>query len=241
MSDTNDSSSTSTSSVLNIDKLRAIAAEFLATALFVYVGAGSVLAGNGTLGIALAFGLSITTLAYSIGHHSGGHINPIVTIAMAIWGEIELAMAVAYVFAQLIGAILGAALLMATAGVEIDNPLLMAVNQVSDATNTGGAFVMEIVLSFLLVYVIGETAVNKNSCAANIAPIAIGIAVFMAHIVAIPFTGTSINPARSFGPAVVSGEFEDLWIFFVAPIIGGVLAALSRFFFFKIDKETEKV
>ena len=103
MSDTNDSSSTSTSSVLNIDKLRAIAAEFLATALFVYVGAGSVLAGNGTLGIALAFGLSITTLAYSIGHHSGGHINPAVSLVMASIGKIDTSELIPYMLAQLLG------------------------------------------------------------------------------------------------------------------------------------------
>ena len=229
----NTRSSGTRGSLLN-DKGKAVCAEFLATALFVYVGCGSVISNSSTLSISLAFGLSITTLVYTIGHHSGGHINPIVTIAMLIWGEIEMTMCVAYIVAQLLGAILGAAFLMGTAETIAPNPLSLTVNRINDNTNEGAAFLMEVVLSFLLVYAIGETAVNKKSGAGNVAPIAIGIAVFMAHIVAIPFTGTSINPARSFGPAVVSGEFDDLWLFFVGPIVGGVLAALSGYYIFDI-------
>lgn len=204
------------------------AAEFLATALFVYVGCGSVCAymegeGEGSIvGIALAFGLSITTLAYTIGHHSGGHINPMVTIAMVILKQIDYVKGLLYIVAQLAGACVGAGLLRCTVkDVELEN----AVNHVGDDITIGGAFVMEMVLSFLLVYVIAETAVNPKSGAGNNAPIAIGLAVFMAHIVAIPYTGTSINPARSFGPALVALDFQDLWLFFVAPITGGVIAA----------------
>lgn len=225
------------------DKMRAVLAEFLATAFFVYVGCGSVIAAYQTVGrvdlvgVALAFGLSITTLVFAIAHHSGGHINPIVTIAMLIWGEIELTMAVLYILAQLIGSILGSAFLMRTVETATLSPLLLAVNKVGPNSNIGAVFLMEMVLSFLLVYVIGETAINKRSGAGNNAPIAIGVAVFMAHIVAIPFSGTSINPARSFGPAVVSGHFEDLWLFFVAPIVGGILAALNGYYIFQIKAE----
>ena len=93
---------------------------------------------------------------------------------------------------------------------------------------------MEVILSFLLVYVICETAINKKGGAGNCAPIAIGVAVFMAHIVAIPFTSCSINPARSFGPAVVAGKLNDLWMFIVAPIIGGALAALTSRYVFNV-------
>lgn len=216
---------------------KAVMAEFLATALFVYVGCGSVLAGNEILGISLAFGLSITVLAFTIGHYSGGHINPIVTIAMVIWNEINLVEGLLYIVAQLVGAMTGAAILLATAVTVEESPIKRVVNQVNDDSNIGGAFLIEAVLSFLLVFVISETAMNKHSGAGNNAPIAIGFAVFMAHIVGIRYTGTSINPARSFGPAVVSGEFHDLWLFFVAPITGGIVAALvARFVFESVGK-----
>lgn len=222
-----------TLSFLN-DKSKAVTAEFLATALFVYIGCGSVISAPDRLTIALAFGLSLTMLIYTFGHHSGGHINPIVTIAMMIWGEMELQLGVAFILAQLVGSIFGAALLMGTASSVATNPLALAVNQVNPGSNIGAAFLMEVVLSFLLVHVIGETVVNKKSGARNIAPIAIGFSVVVAHIVAIPFTGTSINPARSFGPAIVSATLTDLWLFFLAPITGGVMAALSSYYFFGI-------
>jgi MIP family channel proteins len=202
-------------------------AEFLATAIFIYIGCGSVLAYNVTagsiVGIALAFGLGISTLAFSIGHVSGGHINPMVTIAMVIVGEITYANAALYIISQLVGSIVGAAMLLISTS---KSELAMATNGISDQTNTGGAFVMEAVLSFLLVFVILQTSVHPSSGAGNNAPLAIGFAVFLAHIVAIPFTGTSINPARSFGPAVVSGNMDELWLFIVAPIVGGSIAAL---------------
>lgn len=226
--------------MLPVGCLRPCAAEFLATAIFVYVGCGSVCAyeDGSIVGIALAFGLSITTLAYTIGHHSGGHINPIVSIAMVIMKQMDIVKAILYIIAQLLGAIVGAGFLRATVEVE---QLKNAVNGVNDEITMGGAFVMEMVLSFLLVYVIAETAVNPRSGAGNNAPIAIGLAVFMAHIVAIPFTGTSINPARSFGPAVVTGTFEDLWLFFVAPIVGGSCAALVACYGFNVTCEDDDV
>lgn len=216
-------------------KLRVILAEFIATTLFVYTGCGSVYSSGGDkLTIALAFGLSITSLAYTVGHVSGGHMNPIVTIAMCILGQLDLVTGFLYIVAQLLGAMTAAVLL--SLGM-ISHSVDMVVNQVNDANITpAGAFVMEVILSFLLVYVVSETAVNKNSGAGNCAPIAIGVAVFMAHIVAIPFTGCSINPARSFGPAVVSGNLRDLWMFVVAPITGGVLGALTARFVFGVSQ-----
>jgi aquaporin Z len=225
--------------------VRAVMAEFFATAIFIYIGCGSVVAANqgsttDIVGIALAFGLSITALAFTIGHHSGGHMNPIVTIAMFILGQVKMIQAVAYIAAQLVGAIVGAAFLVMTCET---NDLKYAVNGFGDEgqANRGGAFVMEMVLSGLLVWVICETAVSSKSQAGNNAPIAIGLAVFMAHIVAIPWTGTSINPARSFGPAVVTGEMGDLWLFFLAPICGCLFAVIpAKFLFGVCDKKGDK-
>lgn len=226
------------------ERARAVTAEFLATAIFVYVGCGSVASwaanpdNNSFVGIALAFGLSITVLAYALGHHSGGHINPMVTIGMYILQQIDAVTAAFYILAQLLGAVVGAAFLRVTVS---GDALSMAVNSVSTNTDVGGAFVMEMVLSFLLMFVVTETAVNPKSNAGVNAPIAIGLSVFMAHIVAIPYTGTSINPARSFGPAVIAGEIGgDLWLFFVAPILGGSIAALvARFIFGACDLPDE--
>ena len=127
----------------------------------------------------------------------------------------------------LIQAILGSVLLMTLDKRYDIKTVCNAINH--NNTTTGGAFLMEMVLSFILVFVVIETAISKknnNHVANSTAPIPIGLAVFMAHIVGIPFTGTSINPARSFGPAVVSGSFQDLWLFLVAPILGGSLAAI---------------
>ena len=218
---------------------KATFAEFIATTLFVYTGCGSVYASGGDkLTIALAFGLSITALAYTVGHVSGGHMNPIVSIAMIVLGQIDVLTAAMYIVAQCLGAMVASSLLSVG---FISHSVSLVVNQVNDKTiTTGGAFIMEVVLSFLLVYVIAETAVNKQGGAGNCAPIAIGVAVFMAHIVAIPFTGCSINPARSFGPAIISGTFNDLWLFVVAPITGAVLAALTARFVFGVLEETTK-
>jgi len=217
-------------------KIRNIFAEFIATLLFVFVSCGSGIAftlkGNGDyLGIALAFGFSITVLAYSIGHHSGGHINPMVTVGLLALGKVEPLMAVFYIIAQCLGAICGAALLLAVSVTQkvdrdVQNPVVFVVNQVNrDITSTFGAWLIEFILSFLLMYVIIETAVSPRAGAGVNAPIAIGLSVFMAHIVCIPFTGTSINPARSLGPAVIANNYADLWIFWTAPFAGGLVAA----------------
>ena len=219
-------------------------AEFLATAIFVYIGCGSVLAYNVTagsiVGIALAFGLGISTLAFSIGHISGGHINPMVTIALLIMGEIKVVNSVFYILSQLLGSMVGAGFLLLSTSVD---QLTNATNGVSEQTTLGGAFAMEAVLSFLLVFVILQTAVHPQAGAAvgNNAPLAIGFAVFLAHIVAIPFTGTSINPARSFGPAIVTGHLDELWLFVVAPVVGGSFAALvGKFIMFPRKEEEEQ-
>lgn len=212
-------------------------AECLATFIFVYVGCGSVVNGtNDTVGVALSFGLSIAVLVYSIGHYSGGHINPIVSISMFIYGKIDFKCCVSFIAAQVIGAILGAAALSLTTMEAL--PIGNAVNAVNPSISLTGAFIMEFILSFLLVFVISETALNEKTAAGNNAPLAIGLAVFMAHISAIPFTGCGINPARSIGPAIVSGNMDNLWLYIIAPIIGGSAAALMGKHVFKINKDS---
>ena len=154
---------------------------------------------------------------------------------MIIWQKVSPLNGLLYMTAQFLGGILGAACLYGSVKVDDDsNPIDRVVNKVSANSENGPAFLMEMVLSFLLVYVVAETAVSSKSQAGVNAPLAIGLAVFLAHAVSIPFTGTSINPARSLGPAIVANDYEDLWIFFIAPITGSVLAALLTQFGFRV-------
>jgi len=225
--------------------IRASFAEFVATALFVWIGCGSALATNswGTSGpsggdllaIATAFGFAIALLAYSIGHISGGHINPAVSFALYLLGEVDMKTMLFYIMAQLIGAVMGALLLWGcVTSLDSDKPIYkLGVNGLAPGVGLGSGFLIELMGTFLLVFTVCMTAVHKKSGAGNAAPIAIGWSVMMAHIVMIPFTGCGINPARSFGPMLVN-SFAGVntwstgwWIFYSAPFVGAGLAAMT--------------
>jgi len=232
--------------------------EFLAMLLFVYFGCGSA-ASNAhwdpagewdsasvTI-IAFQFGLGITVLAYATAHTSGGHINCAVTLALTIVGSCHPLRAIAYVVAQLLGSIAGAALLLATTSPSSDRTGGLGSNgrQTADVT-IGNALIAEIMGTALLCFVVLESAVNGEAVTTegesmipgnkqNLAPIPIGLAVFMAHVLCIPITGCSINPTRSFGPAVVSGTWSDHWIWWVGPLSGAALASLVWLVLKKFD------
>jgi len=235
--------------------LKACIAEFVAMALFVYIGCGSAAmnAFDGgdtassvpnpawTLGVALTFGFAITVLAYATAHISGGQINCAVTFALCISGELSWIQGLFNFISQMVGSIVGAALLLlATNGDSGDKITArdftgaLGANSVNPRYSKANAFVGEVIMTFFLVYVVFDTAVNKKSVAENNAPIAIGLAVFLAHMLLIPQTGCSINPTRSFGPALVAygngnhSVFDDHWIFWVAPLLGASLAAGAR-------------
>jgi MIP family channel proteins len=193
--------------------------------------------------IALQFGLGITVLAYATAHTSGGHINCAVTLALTIVGSCHPVRAVAYVISQLLGSIVGAALLLATTGGDIaDGGIdrtggLGSNGRQNPNVTVGNAVLAEIMGTALLCFVVLESAVNVNAVTTegesmirgnkqNLAPIPIGLAVFLAHVICIPITGCSINPTRSFGPAVVSDTWTDHWIWWVGPCTGAVLASL---------------
>lgn len=190
-------------------------------------------AGIGLLGIAFAFGLAVVAMAYAIGGISGCHINPAITIAMLTAGKIKAGDAVGYIIAQFIGATLGAAVLYAIQkGLPgwAPGPWALGSNGWGEGYlagyGTSAAFIAEAVLTFLFLFVIfGTTSKWGNG---TMAGLAIGITLVLIHLVAIPITGTSVNPARSFGPAVFAGgrALEQLWLFIVAPIVGGVAAAI---------------
>ena len=217
-------------------------AELIGTFSLVLFGCGSaVIAGNmavgpagiGLLGISIAFGFAVVAMAYAIGGISGCHINPAVTIGVLTAGKMEVKDAIGYIISQCIGAILGAGVLYLIAfgkpGFELPEWGLGA-NGWGEGYlagyNTASAFIIETVMTFLFVFVIlGTTSKFGNGAMAGLA---IGVTLMLIHLVTIPVTGTSVNPARSLGPAIFSGgkALAQLWLFFVAPIIGAILAAI---------------
>jgi aquaporin Z len=209
-------------------------AEFVGTLVLVFMGCGSaVLAGShvGFLGISFAFGLSVVAMAYAIGHVSGCHINPAITISMWSTGKITAKETAGYIVAQVIGAVAGAALLYWVASGKADYS--MAANGLGQNGVEGGSpdgyslisgLVTEIVLTAIfLVVVHGST--SKNNGNGGMAGLAIGLSLTLIHIVGIPVTGVSVNPARSIGPALFVGgdALSNLWVFIVGPIVGGLI------------------
>ncbi len=213
---------------------RAVAAEFTATLLFVFLGAGTVVVTGGIMGealtasrliaIALAHGLAITLLVAATARISGGHINPAVTFAAWLTGKMPLAKGAAYVVAQLAGAALGALLLTAVVPAAAQGNL--GAHGLGPGITTGGGVLTEIVLTFTLVFVVFSTAMDPKG-PGHLAPIAIGLAVLVDHLLGVPITGASMNPARSFGPALAAGVWMHHWIYWVGPLVGGALAAFT--------------
>ncbi len=223
----------------SLEAWRSALAEFIATLLFVFLGAGSVIVSGGLpngdldparlVAIALAHGLAIAFLVYATANISGGHINPAVTFAAFLTKKISAARGLMFVAAQLGGAVIGALLLLATIPDAADTNL--GAHALGPDVSVSMGLLMEIVVTFALVFVIFATAVDPSGMG-NLAPLAIGLAVLVDHILAVPITGASMNPARSFGPALVAGEWGDQWIYWVGPLIGGAVAGLVYQFAF---------
>ena len=214
-----------------------LAAEALGTFVLVLIGCGvAVTSGGDLVATGLAFGLTITFMVYALGRISGGHFNPAVSIGAAIGGRVSWRDAGTFIGAQFVGAILGALVLMILAlgidGFEVfdaDNPL--GTNGFSESPYdyaVWAALLVELVMTFLFVFVILSVTDSRNEHPA-LAPLAIGFSLAMIHFMLIPLTGTSVNPARSFGPALFSGGdwIIQVWPFLIAPTIGGALAGLA--------------
>ena len=192
-------------------------------------------AGIGLLGISLAFGLAVVVMAYAIGPVSGCHINPAISISMMVAGKLSGKDTVGYVIAQCLGAIAGAGVLylIASGGAGFSmGEWALGSNGWGDgylgAYDMKSAFIAEFVFTFLFLMVIfGTTAKNASPAMAGLA---IGLSLALIHLVVIPITGTSVNPARSLGPALFAGgmALQQLWLFIVAPLAGGLFAALVR-------------
>jgi aquaporin Z len=229
-----------------------LTAEFLGTLWLVLGGCGSaVLAaafpqvGIGLLGVSLAFGLSVLTMVYAVGHVSGGHFNPAVTVGLCVARRIQSKDVLPYILAQLAGAIVGAGILyvIASGKVGFSTSPGFAANGY-EAYSPGGysllsALVAEVVMTFFfLMVILGAT--NKRAPQA-LAGIAIGLSLTLIHLVTIPVTNTSVNPARSTGPAIFVGGWalKQLWLFWVAPIVGAALAGVAYRFLAEERKVSE--
>jgi aquaporin Z len=201
---------------------RKLVAELIGTFTLIFIGAGAGAIGTGGLvGVALAHGLVVLTFAYAYGHISGTHINPAVTVGLWVGKQIDAASAVAYIVVQLIGGTLGALALRFVLGGTSTG--LGATTLAANVSPVQG-FVVEAILTFFLVNAIFNTAVSGK--AGNAAPVAIGLTLAFCILMGGPLTGASLNPARTVGPAVASGNFANLWLYFAGPILGAIVAAL---------------
>jgi aquaporin Z len=215
------------------DLVRKAVAEFVGTAILVFFAVGSAVFGIdkiGVVGVALAFGLTLLALAYAIGPVSGCHVNPAVTLGALISGRININDAVAYWIAQFAGAIGGAALLKlmtSSFGKVKDQTGALGTNNWGSSISEGGSFLLEVIMTFLLVVVV--LLVTSRTGSTAFAGLAIGLSLTVIHLVGIPLDGTSVNPARSLGPALLNGgtALTHVWLFIIAPLIGGALAAAA--------------
>jgi aquaporin Z len=219
--------------------LRKCTAEAIGTAWLTFAGCGSAViaagfpqVGIGLLGVSLAFGLSVVTMAYAIGHISGCHLNPAVTIGLTAGGRFPPSDVLPYIVAQVIGAVVGAGILYliasGTAGFDLAKGF--ASNGYGDHSpghySLFAGLLVEIVMTMMFIFII--MGATHGSAPAGFAPLAIGLALTLTNLAAIPVTNASINPARSTGPAVFVGGWAlaQLWLFWVAPIVGGALGGV---------------
>ncbi len=209
------------------DLLRRAAAEGLGVFALVFAGCGAIVTeaehpgSLGVVGIALVFGLIVMAMVYATGHLSGAHLNPAVTVAFVLSRHFPRAEALAYLVAQLAGALLAAALL---AAIWPSDPA--ALGTTAPTIGAGSALVYEAVLTAFLMFVIMAVATDTRAIGAG-AAIAVGGTVGLDALFGGPITGASMNPARSLGPALVSGQLGDLWIYLAGPILGAALGALA--------------
>jgi len=204
--------------------MKKLVCEFVGTMMLTLLACGIAVATNvDYIGTALAFGLVIVAMAYSIGNVSGCHINPAVSVGMYVAGKMDIKECVKYIIAQILGALAGSAIL----GVILGSFTSLGANSYNGTTVTVWiALLVEVILTFVFVLtILGVTDKKENG---HVAGIVIGLSLTLVHLFGLPFTGTSVNPARSLAPALLQGgtALSQVWVFIVAPIVGGILASL---------------
>ena len=205
-------------------------AECFGTFVLTFLGCGAAVSLScgvdtaSVVGTAVAFGLAVVAMAYTIGGISGCHINPAITLGVFLSGKMSFKDCGLYMVFQIIGALLAAAVLCALAGCDSG----LGANALQEGISMQQGIIAEVVLTMLFVLVVLGATSKTNGATGNFAGLAIGLSLILIHLVGIHYTGTSVNPARSIGPALLAGgqALTDLWIFIVAPLVGGALAAL---------------
>ena len=222
-----------------MEYVKKLIAEFIGTCVLVLVACGvaavtgCIFPEAGYIATALAFGLVIVAMAYSIGNVSGCHINPAVSIGMLVAGKMSVKDFIGYVIAQFAGAIAGAAILGGITG----NFSALGQNGLYNGSIVK-SLIIECILTFIFVFaILGVTSKKENS---NVAGLVIGLTLTLVHLIGIPFTGTSVNPARSFGPALFVGgdALKNVWVFILAPLVGGVIAGVA--YKFLLEKNADQ-
>ncbi|XP_062586887.1 aquaporin AQPAe.a-like [Saccostrea cucullata] len=210
---------------------RSAAAELLGTMFLVFFGCATATGQQKQsdnpadyVQIALTFGLIVGTMVWGIAHVSGGHINPAVTLAALVTRRVSIVRALMYIVSQLIGAIVGAAILF---GITPSNARAgLGVNAMNGEVTEAQGFGVEVMITFVLVFTVLASIDEKRTDLHGSAPLTIGLSVVVGHLVAIAYTGCSMNPARSFGPAVIQNAWDAHWVFWIGPFVGSFVAAL---------------
>jgi aquaporin Z len=220
---------------------KAAVAELVATFALVFVGAGAVIAadptGSGLVGIALAHGLVLAVMVSVTGHISGGLVNPAVTVGLWVVGKISTVRASVLILAQLAGAILGALLLKAVFPAELFDATGGGATLLAGGTSQAQGILVEGILTFFLVFAVFGTAVDDRGPFSKTAGLTIGLVLTFDILAGGPLTGASMNPARTFGPGLVSGTWADWWVYWVGPISGALVAAVLYWGVFLRDRE----
>jgi aquaporin TIP len=215
------------------DVFRRSLAELVGAFALVFVGAGAVMTnGNNLLAIAAAHGLILAIMVSALGHISGGHFNPAVTFGFLITGRIVPLLAGAYWVAQFLGATLAALILKWIYPDQIVEGTNLGAPALNEQIGAAPGFVLEVVMTFFLVWVVFATAADPRGAFKSIAGFAIGLTIAADILLGGPLTGAAMNPARAFGPQLVAWEWTDAWIWYLAPLVGGALAALAYEFLY---------
>ena len=206
-------------------------AEFIGTFALIFIGVGAIAADflnggeSGLTGIALAHGLTIAVMISATAAISGGHLNPAVTIGLFFAKKIDAINTIGYVIAQCLGAIAGAFMIKLCVPETALNEIAMGTPMLTEGVSVGMGLITEIILTFFVVFVVYGTAVDKR--APKVGGLFIGLTVALGILMGGPITGAAMNPARHLGPAIVSGDFSNIWLYWLGPVIGGILAAVT--------------
>jgi len=227
---------------------RAIAAEFFGMIFFLLIvttvaipqgnDGGNVSANNVEIG--LGIGLAISSLAIMIGHVSGGHLNPAVTVGMIFGGKISILQGLLYIVAQTIGGVVGTALTYACTTADMRNMNNLGQTNLAPGLRVEQGFGLEVLFTFVLVFLVFAITDPANKVEKYAVGLGIGIVILVCHVCLIPFTGCGINPARSFGPAVMMNKWDNHWVYWVGPLLGGMLAPVIYNFVFYVDDSKDE-